>query len=71
MNQGNFGVPYPMYPNYMNMMPMGQMPTNFNQECLNDSSNLKAKIDNLEKRVSSLEKYISNSNYNSSNYQML
>lgn len=71
MNQGNFGVPYPMYPN-MNMMPIGPMPNTFNQNCSStDTNNLESRIDNLEKRVNALEKYINNSNYNSSNYQML
>lgn len=65
MNQGNFGIPYPMYPN-MNMMP-NPMPFSMNQTC--SDKDLESKIDNLEKRVNALEKYINN--YTSSNYQML
>ena len=75
----NYGVPYPIYPNYQGMMMPGMMPnmipsmeTNINT--CSDNSNLETKINSLEKRVSNIENYLNNNginNYNNSNYQML
>ena len=66
MNQ-NFGMPYPMYPNMMNVPPT------FNSECTCnfDKADLDKRLDNLENRVAYLESVINKTTYNPTNYQML
>lgn len=70
-NMGGMPMPIPMYPNMM-------QPNMCDNNMGNELSNLSNKISNLEQRVAVLENALNkncsnnyNTNYNTSNYQMM
>lgn len=78
---GNQGMPMvPIMPNQMapnqmvpnQMIAPNQMPMNYNGNIEQQLNNLSTQVTNLERRVSSLEGLVgSNTNYNTSNFQMM
>lgn len=63
----NIGFPQQVMPSMV--MPYSQNTQQSNS--LDQMNNLSNQISNLEKRVSSLERIVGNTNYNTSNFQMM
>ena len=76
------GMTYPMYPQGMNMLPgIPPMPNMMGNQMMFDN-NIESRLNNIESQISLLENRISNleanknnvsynTEYNSSNYQMM